>query len=132
MEKTSSARETISPFAELLVKLSLAGVDYATVGGVAVLLNGYFRITEDVDIIIDERTDNVRRMLKVLEDFGEGHARELAPEEFIPQEGAIRIFEEFALDVFTRMRGRALAAFRPALRYHEFGGQRIPFISPAD
>lgn len=130
MDDPSSAKETISPFAKLLVSLSAAGIDYAVVGGVAVILNGYIRVTEDVDIIIDERADNVRNLLRVLENFGEGHARELAPEEFVPQEGSIRIFEEFALDVFTRMRGRALGDFRSSLRYHELASQRIPYISP--
>ena len=44
----SSAKETISPFERLLAELTGAGVDYAVVGGVAVIANGYVRLTEDL------------------------------------------------------------------------------------
>jgi hypothetical protein len=33
--------------------------------------------------------------------WGEGGARELAVEDFIPQEGSIRVMEDFDLDIFT-------------------------------
>jgi precorrin-4 methylase len=33
-----------------LAELNAAGVDYAVVGGVAVIANGYSRLTEDLDI----------------------------------------------------------------------------------
>jgi hypothetical protein len=119
-------------FENLLVALVRAEVDFAVVGGVAISLNGYVRATEDADVIVREVPDNIRKLLRCLEGWGEGWARELKPEEFIAQEGSIRVMEDFDLDIFTRMRGRSLEDFRPRLRFLETQGVRIPYISPQD
>jgi hypothetical protein len=124
--------ENFSPFEKLLVDLAKAGVDFAVVGGVAVSLNGFVRATDDVDIIVSEKPDNVSRLLEQLQKWGEGWARELSVEEFLPQEGSIRVREEFDLDIFTRMRGKSLDDFRHRLKYLESASIRIPYIAPED
>jgi len=98
-----------TPYEKLLAKLARAEVKFIIVGGVAVALNGFVRTTEDVDILIESSADNVARLLDALGNFGEGHARELSPTDFGDSEGAIRIIEEFPLDVFTIMRGNRYA-----------------------
>ncbi len=75
----SSAKEIISPFEKLLADLSAAGVDFAVVGGVAVIANGYVRLTEDLDIIVSDARANLVKMLEVLARFGEGYARDPDP-----------------------------------------------------
>ena len=115
----SSAKEIISPFERLLADLTAASVDYAVVGGVAVITNGYVRLTEDLDILVSDAPDDLIKLLTVLGRFGEGHARELTPEDFPRQEGCIRIMEDFDLDVFTLMRGHTLEDFRDELRRFE-------------
>jgi hypothetical protein len=132
MTPPSESKETISRFEKLLADLAKAETDFAVVGGLAVILNGYGRLTQDADIIIGDAPDNIRKLLRRLEGWGEGWARELKPEEFIPQEGSIRVMEDFDLDIFTRMRGRSLEDFRPRLRFLETQGVRIPYISPQD
>jgi hypothetical protein len=109
-----------------------ADVDFAVVGGVAVIANGYVRLTDDLDILINEAPDNIRKLLKCLEGWGEGWARDLKLEEFFPQEGSIRVMEDFDLDIFTRMRGKSLEDFRPRLRYLDTGNVRLPHLSPED
>jgi hypothetical protein len=125
-------KETISRFEKLLVELARGGVDFAVVGGLAVILNGYPRLTVDVDILVAETPSNIRQLLKCLEGWGEGWARELTVEDFTSQEGSIRVTEEFELDLFTRMRGKSLDDFRPHLRYLDTSGVRIPYLSPED
>ena len=129
---TPSMPESISPFERLLVELVGAGVDFAVVGGVAVSLNGFVRATDDLDIIVRETPENVGRMLACLAGWGEGWARELKAEEFAPQEGSIRVMEDFDLDIFTRMQGRSLDDCRPRLRYLDTGEVRIPYLAPSD
>jgi hypothetical protein len=128
----SSRSENFSQYEELLVNLAQGGVDFAVVGGVAVSLNGFIRATDDVDIIVDDSPQNVGKLLQCLSRWGEGWAKELRVEEFVPQEGSIRVMEEFDLDIFTRMRGRSLADFKPRLRYLATGGVRIPYLAPQD
>jgi len=132
MSAESESKETISRFEKLLAELAHAKVDFCVVGGVAVILAGYTRITEDVDILVENDRANVCRMLDVLVRWGEGWARELKPEEFVAQEGSIRVNEDFDLDIFTRMRGKSLDDFRPRLRYFETQDVRIPYLSPED
>ena len=98
-----------TPYEKLLAKLVRAEVKFMIVGGVAVALNGFVRTTEDIDILIEASAENVTRLLDELENFGEGHARELSPADFSDSEGAIRIIEDFPLDVFTMMRGKRYA-----------------------
>src|SRR6266487_656349 len=98
-----------TPYEKLLAKLARAEVKFMIVGGVAVALNGFVRTTEDVDILIEASTENVTCLLDELGNFGEGHARELSPADFSDSEGAVRIIEDFPLDVFTMMRGKRYA-----------------------
>ncbi len=131
MENQPSSRETLSRFEKLLAGLVRAGVDFAVVGGVAVILNGYHRQTNDTDILVDPSPENVRRLLEFLGDWGEGWARELNSNDFSPQEGAIRIIEEFELDLFTQMSGRRLSDFRPHLRHLQSGDCLIAYLNPS-
>lgn len=123
----------ITRFERLLVALARNEVDFCVVGGLAVVLNGYVRFTEDVDLLVNPDRRNLERMLAVLRQWGEGWARELAPEDFPAQEGSIRVCEsEFDLDIFVQMRGQTLTSFRPRLRHFVSGGVSIPYLSPED
>ena len=128
----SSQPESFSQFEKLLAALVANKVDFAVVGGVAITLNGYTRATDDVDILVHDDSDNLRRLLDCLTQWGEGWARELSPGDFVPQEGSIRVREDFDLDIFTRMREKSLNDFRPRLRYFDDNGVRIPYLAPAD
>lgn len=94
-----------TPYEKLLASLARAGVEFIVVGGVAVALNGFVRTTDDVDILIKRSPENVERLLAALAHFGAGHARALSFQDFDEAEGAVRVIEEFPLDIFTVMRG---------------------------
>jgi len=115
-----------------LVALATDGIDFAVVGGLAVIFNGYPRLTLDADVLVHAAPENLRKLLDCLANWGEGWARELKPEDFIYDQGAIRVMEEFDLDIFTRMNGKSLDDFRPRLRYLETGGVRVPYLAPED
>jgi hypothetical protein len=103
MEHSSKPREITSRFEKLLAVLVADKVDFAVVGGLAVIFNGYPRLTLDADILVHAAPENLRKLLGCLTGWGEGWARELKPEDFIYDQGAIRVMEEFDLDIFTRM-----------------------------
>lgn len=119
-------------FEKLLVHLAEGGVDFILVGGLAVTLQGYVRFTEDVDILLSDEPSNIRRFLDVMGVFGEGFARELTPEDFSDEEGAVRIVEEVEecqLDVFTVMSGRKYADVLPDADVFEVAGLKIHYAS---
>ena len=119
-------------FEKLLVLLADANVDFVLVGGLAVSLQGYVRFTEDVDLLIDAGPDNVMRLLKTLETYGEGFARELSPQDFTVEEGAVRIVEEVEqcqIDLFTRMSGRLFADVIKDADTFQLQGREIRYAS---
>lgn len=119
-------------FAKLLGLLAEAQVKFILVGGLAVTLQGYVRFTEDVDMLIDSGHDNIRRLLATLEHYGEGFARELSPEDFTDEEGAIRIVEEIEqcqLDLFTRISGRTYDDVIQDADTFRLDGREIRFAS---
>jgi len=76
-------------FEKLLAALADGDVRFLLVGGLAVALNGYVRLTEDVDILLDLEEENVRRLIAVLADFGEGHGGGMSPGDITPEPGAV-------------------------------------------
>ena len=98
-----------TPYEKLLESLAKAEVKFIVAGGLAVALNGFVRATEDVDILVEQAPENIKRLLAALASFGVGHARELSLEDFDQREGAVRVVEDFPLDIFTIMRGRRYA-----------------------
>ena len=118
-------------FESLLVKLSRAGVEYLVAGGVAVCLNGYVRTTQDLDLLVAATPENLRRLLDCLAHFGQGFARELSPDDFPIEEGAVRIIEDFTLDIFTLMRSRAFADFAETAHALELHETTVRYLAPA-
>jgi hypothetical protein len=121
----------LTTFEKLLTALAAAQVDFLCVGGVACSLCGFVRATEDVDILVARHRPNLEKMLAVLGGFGEGAARELTPEDFADEEGAIRVVEDFPVDIFVRMRGRTYEALVGYRRWHDVGGVCIPYLNAA-
>ena len=118
-------------FESLLVKLSRARVDYLVAGGVAVCLNGFVRTTQDLDLLVEASSPNLDRLLACLADFGEGFARELSPEDFPMEEGAVRLVEDFTVDLFTLMRSRTFADFAATARRLEVNDVVVRYLDPA-
>ncbi len=103
-------------FEELLEDFSQSQINYILVGGLAVDLCGFSRVTEDMDILIERSEENIKKLLGRLVLFGEGAARDLHPDDFTLEEGCIRIVEEFPLDVFTLIKGHS---YRDLLSYSD-------------
>lgn len=132
MNHSPEPREITTRFEKLLAALAVDQVDFAAVGGLAVIFNGYPRLTLDADILVADTPENLHRLIACLTKWGEGWARELKPEDFSNLVGAVRVAEDFELDIFTRMNDKSLADFRPRLRYLQTGMSRIAYLSPAD
>lgn len=132
MSHSPESRETTSQFEKLLVALVAKQVDFAVVGGLAVIFNGYPRLTLDADILVAGTPENLNKLIECLKSWGEGWARELKIEDFSSEPGAIRLIEDFPLDIFVTMRKKKLDDFRSRLRYLEANGTRIPYLAPVD
>lgn len=121
-------------FEKLLVRLADADVKFVLVGGIAVTLHGYVRLTEDVDILVAHDPGNIDRLLDSLSTFGEGFARELRPADFNGDPGAIRIVEESEqcqMDIFTQMSGLTFDNLAKDAEHFQIKGREILYASKA-
>ena len=118
-----------TPYEKLLENLAHAEVKFILVGGLAVALNGFVRTTEDVDILVEASPENLGRLLQSLASFGEGHACELCVADFDENEGAVRIIEDFPLDVFTVMRGQRYSDLIGSVRKTRINDIAVSFLN---
>ncbi len=119
-------------YASLFKSLNDEGVEFLVLGGAAVCLSGFTRMTEDIDILIKNTTENVDRFVVVAAKWGEGYGADLTFEDF-QGPGAVRIVEEFPLDVFTLVDGRDYEAFATnAVKHVLDGGIVVPAFSIGD
>ena len=132
MKPSNEPNQMLSEFEKLLAGLARQGIDFAVAGGLAVILNGYPRLTLDADILVNGAPENLGKLLAALKKWGDGYAGELTIEDFTAGEGAVRVTEFFDLDIFVRLGGKTLDDFRPNLRSFESGEVRIAYLSPAD
>lgn len=117
-------------FESLLAALGQGGVEFILVGGLAVAVSGYPRATFDLDILVEDSTENLERLLTVLSGFGSGAARELSPADFTREEGCIRVNEDFPLDIFTLMNGKTYADLLPYSQPHTVANVIIRSLGP--
>lgn len=122
-----------SSFEKLLEALVEAEVKFVTVGGIAVSLNGFVRLTEDVDILISHEKENVTKTIAVISTFGEGYASELSTDDFPLEEGAVRVIEEsvgLQVDIFVQMKERSYEDFENSMSFFTSrNGISIPFLN---
>ncbi len=51
---------------KLCASLNREGVKYVIIGGCAIVLHGYFRTTNDIDLLVDSSPKNINRLKKAL------------------------------------------------------------------
>jgi hypothetical protein len=114
--------------------LNREGARYALVGGYALAAHGYVRMTEDIDIAVAPDSENALRWVAALAQLPDGAARELAGEAD-PFEGdhlhAIRINDEYTVDVMPAVAGVAWAELEGHIEWLELNGERIPVLDLA-
>ena len=115
-------------FESALAALARAEVDFLVVGGLAVARAGFVRVTDDVDLLVEGGADNLRRLIDTLATFGSGAAAELTPDDFPLEEGAVRVAEDFDVDLFTLMSGHTYADLLPLSAPYDVGGVAVRFL----
>lgn len=108
-------------FEELLLMISEGQVKFIVVGGVACALNGFVRATDDLDILLEASDKNIKQILKILKVWGKGYSNELEVSDFSVSPGAIRIIEDFPLDIFTLLNEKTYDELLPEANLSEQG-----------
>ncbi len=92
----------LSPdFREFLELLNEKEVEYLVVGGYAVVVHGYPRLTGDIDIWVRPTLENGRRVVSVLKEFGFG-GLDISESDFLVSERIIQLgYPPVRIDLMT-------------------------------
>jgi hypothetical protein len=101
-------------FEKFILQLHDAKIRFIVAGGFAVAMNGFTRVTEDIDLLLDSDSSNLQSVIHFLESYGEGNAKGLTIDELQDESpGCIRIIEDFPIDLFTRLGGKTYLDWLP-------------------
>jgi Nucleotidyl transferase of unknown function (DUF2204) len=94
-------------FREFIQSLNDNKVDYMLVGGYAVILHGYRRVTGDLDIWVNRTKQNYSRLVKAFSQFGLS-VFDMSEEKFMDAEST-DVFSfgrpPVSIDILTRLKG---------------------------
>jgi hypothetical protein len=97
--------EVYPDFKELLALFNAKKVDYAVVGAYALAYHGAPRHTGDMDILVRPDSENARRILRALNEFGFGSLG-LKPEDFTAPDKVVQLgVAPVRIDIVTSLTG---------------------------
>ena len=115
-------------FESTLAALTRLRVDFLVVGGLAVARAGFARMTDHLGLLVEPSRANLARLIGALSTFGDGAASELTPDDFPVEEGAVRVAEDFDIDLFTVVSGQTYADLLPETTSHDVDGVTVRFL----
>jgi predicted nucleotidyltransferase len=119
-------------YVRLFEKLRSRGVEFLVLGGAAVSLHGFPRMTTDIDILLRNSPENLARFANAMRDWGDGLGADLTADE-LQGPGCVRIVEDFPLDVFTLLNGKPYEYFdAAAVKYVLVGKVEVRCLAIAD
>ena len=121
-------RASAAPVCEALNR---SNAKYLVIGGVACILHGYTRATDDVDILIERTEGNAGRVLAALARVGYGFAREWTAAEILKRPITV-IGDDPAVDVFTVAWKLKYEQAAPRAETVDVDGVTVPLISLDD
>jgi predicted nucleotidyltransferase len=111
--------------------LNNQGVRYIMVGGVATNFHGYQRVTEDIDLWLEDTPDNRSRLRKAFKEDGLGDYEILETITFIPGWTDFTLNNGVRLDIMTGLKGLEGQTFEECYNYAsiaDIDGLKVPFL----
>ena len=109
--------------------LNDAGARYLLIGGLAVIAHGAGRFTKDIDLLIDDTLENVRRVKAALAVLPDGAAAEIADDD-VQRHAVVRVADEVVVDLMGRACGVDYAEAAQDAELFERDGVAINVASP--
>ena len=128
----ADALESRPPSPEDLIKLcdslNRQEAKYLIVGGFAVIQQGLYRTTEDIDVLLESSMENQRRVRKAMECLPDRAIRDVL-ENDLNEFTVVRVADEFVVDLMLSACGVDYEGAKDEIEWHELRGVRIPFAS---
>jgi predicted nucleotidyltransferase len=117
-------------FADLLIELCEANVEFLLVGGWAVILYGNVRATDDIDVFVRPSQANSERVVAALDAFGAPlRAHAVTAAHFAEEGNAYRFgVAPLKVEVLTQISGVSFDEALQGSKTFELDGYPIPYI----
>jgi hypothetical protein len=120
--------KTEKDYEEFLELLNKHDVRYCIIGAFALAFHARPRYTKDLDILIEPTTDNAKKLLTALDEFGFGSLN-LGVEDFSSQGNIIQLgYEPVRIDILTSIKGLEFADIWESRIQGAYGNQTVNFI----
>lgn len=120
------------PEVEDLIKVCKAlnenGVKYILIGGFAVILNGYVRGTKDIDFLVDDSRDNIKKIKKALGVLSDNAVASMREDE-VKKYSVVRVADEVVIDLMAKACGITYDKAKEEIEYYEIDNLEIPVAS---
>ena len=120
--------KTEKDYEEFLGLLNKHDVRYCIIGAFALAFHARPRYTKDLDILIEATTDNAKRLLAALEEFGFG-SLDLTVDDFLTKGNIIQLgYEPVRIDIITSIKGLEFADIWKGRIQGPYGKQTVSYI----
>ena len=125
------ARNQFEKYIEILKKLHDAQIEYVLIGGVAIILYGFERLTRDIDLFIKMVPENIAKLRNVLYDLFQDESIEEITFEELADYSVIRYGtpDGFYIDIIANI-GEAFQFSDLEYEIVEYGDFEIKVASP--
>ena len=115
------------PLLRVCSLLNAHSAKYLVIGGHACILHGLVRTTEDVDILVEDSDENLKKVIAALSEMEDGAAKELTPRDLL-ENVVVKIADEVEVDV---SRSAWRISFNDAIDsalHVEIDGVDVPYV----
>jgi predicted nucleotidyltransferase len=115
------------PLLRVCSLLNAHSAKYLVIGGHACILHGLIRTTEDVDILVEDSEENLKKVIAALSEMEDGAAKELTPRDLL-ENVVVKIADEVEVDV---SRSAWRISFNDAIDsalHVEIDGVDVPYV----
>ena len=110
--------------------LNEADARYVLIGGFAVIAHGAARFTKDVDLLVDDTPDNIRRIKRGLSVLADNAAANVADTD-VRDHVVVRVADEIIVDLMGKACGVSYSEAMADVEQLDLGGVAVPVASPA-
>ncbi len=104
------------------------GAKYIVIGGMAMVLHGFNRGTEGIDLLVDKVESNIALLKKALSILPDNSVSEVLDTD-IEEYGVVRVADEVVVDLMGSACGIDFKSAESQIEWHELDGIKIPFAS---
>jgi hypothetical protein len=115
---------------KLCLLLKKHAVNYIIIGGVALGFHGIIRATIDIDMIVQNTEENIKRLYSALSELKENVISEMSIDDFMKNNyGVTRVIDEIVVDVIFNLGEFDYERLASNIEFFRAGDMEIPVLN---